>query len=1159
MRFKVMNESKVRDILIDWLKRDLVGPREGPEEELPKSEKPTESYLSGILFPRKDSKDLDNHGESTESSQTEIEGGDNNDESHDEHVGLVTRFMQSSFGMTCAITNNTEKLLIRIEYGTYNVIRKNVKNKNKSIDDESGADYVETQNIDESSVNKKAPQVYKRSPHSETHEICLDVSTPREIPFNTHKEFALWYSIKNHEKGRSLSLFVINNNSLNTDDEFKKCMFQPQITLLSHDGSNVFINYKSSKTSEDPKTHDRDSVLFDMLFRKKGNFAIGHGCAVEWDENTDVGAVSELRTTFVPVHLVPNIRPRKSKAKFLNMDILSRVTEPSEYKALLAPLSDEYEQWIAEELESKINSLPLEFQDAAKTQIKECREALDRIRRGIDIVSTNKNAFDAFSFANRAMWLQMSYSRWAQENADKGEINAPKPQKYKGEWRLFQLAFFLMNIESITNPNSKDRAITDLLWFATGGGKTEAYLGIIAFTIAHRRLIHDDDRKYGVAVIMRYTLRLLTIQQFHRAAALMCGCEYLRMKNPEKFGDEPFQVGLWVGSGTTPNTLNGEYGAKEAIIRAKQGKPPQEHNPIQIRSCPWCGKTIDAYCYEISGMPKQCRIYCPNITCAFSKKRNNVGLPVLVVDEDIYKKCPSLIIGTVDKFAQITWKWETGAIFGKVNRRCEKHGFVVSGLDDSCKSNHVKYKQFDIESMLEPPELIIQDELHLISGPLGTLTGHYETAVDLLCTNSDGIRPKIIASTATTRRANEQIRSLFNRDTSRIFPPQGIDFGESFFAQEVSLNENPGKAYVGVCTTAKSRLTVLGRISAILLRLVRRMEEDMPGNELSYDEIDPYYTLVSYFNTLRELGGASKMYDDTVPGYIQRLFNNFEKQNGKNGKYRNQNLEKVELTSRVSSDKIPDTIKGLERKLNGSIRPEDLLLCTNMLSVGVDIMRLGVMIVNGQPKDHSEYIQATGRVGRTKPGLVVVSYNPLKPRDLSHYENFGYYHSTLHKNVESVNLTPFAPRARDRALFGILVALVRILNIRLAKNDTAGKFDKDIRHVSKILNVMRKDLSDRVGSIDLQEKDAALEDLEKCIERWHKWALKYDNTQYKGNEHEMAKRPEDVHYLLKNTYGGNDGLVSVPNSLRDAEESIKMWYLDDTPEHEVKIHEDDRQ
>lgn len=1154
-----MIESKVRTTLIDWLKRDLVGPRGGPEEELPRSENPTQSYLSGILLPRNSDPSSEDYDENT---QTELEGGDSDDDPHDERAGLVTRLMQSSFGMTCTTTSRTDRLLVRIEYGTYNKVRKITRCKNKLNNNDSMIhDDAENDNVGESIGDKKSSWVYKRSHHSETHEICLDISTPREIPLNTHEGFALWYSKKDHERGRSLSLFVINKHPLSTDsDEFKRCMFQPQITLLSHDGSNVFVDHKAPKISEDEKSHDHDSVLFDMLFRKKGNFAIGHGCAVEWDENKDADSVSELRTTFIPVHFVPKIRPRQSNAKFLHMETLFRVTDPSEYRTLLAPLTDEYERWIVEKLESQVNILSPEFQKTAITQIKECKKALERIRRGIDIVSTNKNAADAFSFANRSMWLQMSHGNWARKNVDKGKVDTPKPQEYKGEWRLFQLAFFLMNIESITNANSMDRTVADLLWFATGGGKTEAYLGLIAFTIAHRRLRHDNDMKYGTVVMMRYTLRLLTIQQFHRAATLMCGCEYLRRKDPKKWGDEPFQIGLWVGSGTTPNTLSGEYGAQKAITSARQGKPPHEHNPIQVRSCPWCGKSIDEYCYEVSGTPKQCRIYCPNKACTFSKKKNHdAGLPVLVVDEDIYKRCPSLIIGTVDKFAQIAWKWETGAIFGKVNRRCEKHGFVVSGLEDSCSGNHIKYKQSDIGSMLEPPELIIQDELHLISGPLGTLTGHYETAVDLLCANSDGIRPKIIASTATTRRANEQICSLFNRDASRIFPPQGIDFGESFFAQEVSLNEDPGKAYVGVCTTARSRLTVLGRISAILLRRVRRMEEDMPDNGHSYGDIDPYYTLVSYFNTLRELGGASKMYDDTVPGYIQRLFNNFEGSHTKKDRYKNQNLEKVELTSRISSDKIPCAIKGLERRLDGTIRPEDLLLCTNMLSVGVDILRLGIMIVNGQPKDHSEYIQATGRVGRSNPGIVVVNYNPLKPRDLSHYENFGYYHSTLHKNVESSNLTPFAPRARDRALFGILVALVRILNIRLAKNDAAGKFDKDVRHVSNILDVIRKDLSDRVGNIDVQEKDAALKDLEKCIKRWHDWALEFDKIQYKGNEHEMAKRPEDVYYLLKNTYSGDGGgLVPVPNSLRDAEESIKMWYLDDTPKFEIDTPEDVR-
>ena len=353
--------------------------------------------------------------------------------------------------------------------------------------------------------------------------------------------------------------------------------------------------------------------------------------------------------------------------------------------------------------------------------------------------------------------------------------------------------------------------------------------------------------------------------------------------------------------------------------------------------------------------------------------------------------------------------------------------------------------------------------------------------------------------------------------------------------------------YLGICTTARSRLTILGRISADVLRCVRSIKEGIGQNDMTYEQIDPYYTLVSYFNTLRELGGASKMYDDTVPRYIQRLFNNFEDQDNEDDRYRDQHLEKVELTSRIDSNDIPEMLKRLERKLDDGVSAEDLLLCTNMLSVGVDISRLGVMIVSGQPKNHSEYIQATGRIGRKSPGLIVTSYNPIKPRDLSHYENFGYYHSTLHKNVEPVNLTPFASRARDRALFGMMVSLMRLSEKRLADNDGAGRFNKKMRFVSNVLEMIRKELTDRVGNIDPSEQSDTIADLNKWIDRWDSWSSELEGLKYKGNQHEKARKQE-TYYLLKSTFHSDEnGLVVVLDSLRDAEESIRIRYLDDSP------------
>lgn len=1086
-----MVESDVRSMLVDEIQMDIVGPRGGEDETLPKGENPARTYLSGILFPRETHLDEE---DTCRTSQADDSDGDDDpaDEQYSHNVGM----RPASFGITCTVSRNAEHVLATVDYGIYSI--------------EKGA---------------KGREVFRRTPYTQTFSIPLEKNRRGKEMFKTDPDIHLRYSVRTNQDTYTLSVFVVNSH-LETSD-VRAHVFQPYITLTSPDGEKrIFLDNRPAG----PDGPD----LFEMLFRNKRGYAIGHGCAVDWDDE-HAGAVSRIRTTFTPVHHVHSIAPRRMDADGLSMEKLYRINDFSEYQALLSPVTDMYEWWISAELESKIESLPPGFRPAAEEQISECKTALRRMRRGIEIVSTDSTAGEAFAFANRAMRLQLSHGEWARKNMDEGECGGSEPDRYFGRWRAFQLAFILLNIESISDPKSEDRRAADMLWFATAGGKTEAYLGLVAFTMAHRRLRNSIDyRRYGTTVLIRYTLRLLTLQQLHRITRLMCACEFIRRRDPEKWGDEPFLVGLWVGSKTTPNSLDGEFGAKRAIQKARSGLPPREHNPIQLVSCVWCGAKIDARDYYVEGHIKQCRIYCSNKYCEFRRRAGDeeTNLPVLVVDEDIYRRCPALVIGTVDKFARMAWRWETRAIFGKVDKYCQKHGFVTAGLADEC-GNHRDYDSFHFAdvgpSSLEPPELIIQDELHLISGPLGTLTGLYETAVDLLCTNDEGDPPKIIASTATAKRASEQIRDLFNRNTSRVFPPQGFEFGESFFSQVAAAD----KAYLGI-TTPMNSMQVLGRISAAILGRVRY--EDMPS-----DELDSYYTLVAYFNRIKEMGTASHMYNETIPGYIRRILRQHGKPDESN---RTVPLDIEELTSRMDSGDIPRILRNLETPLGSGIKPVDVLLCTNMLSVGVDISRLGVMVINGQPKSHSEYIQASGRIGRNSPGLVVVNYNYLKPRDLSHYESFNYYHATLHKNVEPVSLTPFSPRARDKALFGVLVSSIRLLEERLAKNSDAQRLDSDVDYVRRVLARIQDTVSERVAAIDNAEKEGTLKDLEEMVAEWERWAAEPGMQRLYAKPH-MATG-ENAAYLMKSlesAFISGSWPKLVPNSLRDAEGMVKLRYV----------------
>jgi len=561
----------------------------------------------------------------------------------------------------------------------------------------------------------------------------------------------------------------------------------------------------------------------------------------------------------------------------------------------------------------------------------------------------------------------------------------------------------------------------DLLWFPTGGGKTEAYLALAAFVILLRRIRRDGARdEAGVVVLMRYTLRLLTVQQFQRAAAMICACELLRRRAENgdpgipSLGDVPIGIGLWVGAAATPLTL------RDALDQP----PGAPSTPEQILNCPACGRKLD---WKLT--PKQSTVECTSSAsqCVFAA--TGARLPVWTIDEEIYRYAPSLLIGTIDKFAQIVRKLETRVLFGR-------------GTSNA------------------PPSLIIQDELHLISGPLGSIAGLYEVAIDELCRRG-ALRAKIVGSTATIRRAANQIQALFARESYQ-FPSPGLDAENSGFA--VVDDERPGRVYLGVSTSGRSATYMLQALVASLL-------QSATASGASPEERSYYWTLVVYFNSLRELGRALVLMQDDVPVSIRQI-----------AERRSEHARKLEapaeLTSRVRSYEIRDMLERLRR---GPPDPEavDLLVASNMISVGMDIPRLGLMVVDAQPKSLAEYIQATSRVGRGEvPGIIVTMYNCMRARDRSHYESFETWHRSLYRDVEATSVTPFASRAQDKALHAVLVALARHT---VPGMDRRPVLD-DVRRaqVEQIAGVIEA----RVARVDPGEQAIVSQKLKRLIDEW---------------------------------------------------------------------------
>lgn len=729
------------------------------------------------------------------------------------------------------------------------------------------------------------------------------------------------------------------------------------------------------------------------------------------------------------------------------------------------PLVQAYREWIGKR-EAETPAMG-SHRDAADDAMTTARRAAERIEAGVALLDANPEAAKAFRFANTTMHQQRVRSEAIRRNVSVEEADVPKNRS----WRPFQLAFILLNIPSLTDLDDPDRSLdpeagADLLWFPTGGGKTEAYLGLTAYTIAIRRLqgiVDGRDGRYGVAVIMRYTFRLLTLQQFQRATALMCACEVERRKDPATWGEEPIRIGLWVGGKMTPNYVSG---AEKAVRNAKTDSYSKvDGDPYQLTACPWCGTKIERGQHlEVSpfdGGTGRTYIRCGDAfgQCPFGARQSGgEGLPVLVVDEEIYRHPPALLIATVDKFAQMPWKGAVQNLFGHVTHRCERHGFLAVDIDDAPThrpSSKLPAAKTVPVMPLRPPDLIIQDELHLISGPLGTLVGLYETAVDELSTwesNGARVRPKVIASTATIRRAPDQVRKLFAREVS-IFPPNGLDPTDNFFSlQRPISDEAPGRLYVGIAARGSRMKQVLIRLYAAILAAAQQL-----ANEYGEEAVDPYMTLVGYFGSLRELGGMRRLVDDDIASRAYRM--------DRRGLAKRLSPWVEELTSRRKSADIPTVLDKLgvkwsapaERadgrgaKRPGRVRAIDVLLATNMISVGVDVPRLGLMVVNGQPKNTAEYIQATSRVGRNEqgPGLVFTVFQWTRPRDISHYEHFRHSHATLYQQVEPLSVTPFASRAIQRGLSSVLVSMIRLGGDEFAGNIDAQKVTPEADLVEK--------------------------------------------------------------------------------------------------------------
>ncbi len=785
----------------------------------------------------------------------------------------------------------------------------------------------------------------------------------------------------------------------------------------------------------------------ELRYRNQIIYAIGHGAAVDWSLDGD--RVVSVRTDFLPRVEVPRVDPDAGQADGTALGVEGLAAIATDCDGVCDALDRfvaGYTAWIEDQAKT-IRTLDTRYHQVAECVVTRMRTAADRMQAGTDLLREDATAARAFGLANQAMARQMRQSL-RQRRASGKPSEAPR-------WRPFQLAFLLLAIVSAIDEDAEDRDLVDLIWFPTGGGKTEAYLGLMAFVIWWRRLRYKASGG-GTTVLMRYTLRLLTKDQFRRAARLICAMELMRREQPAALGAEPVTLGLWVGGASSPNSFEDAEKALKEAIEDGQARPP---SLLVLDACPWCGSAFTS-AKNFDAGARHFRVRCTSADCDFGSAQDGT-LPCNVVDSALYASPPTLLLATIDKFARLAWEERTSAFFGRDGNR--------------------------------PPELIIQDELHLISSALGSIAGLYEAGLETVL-RMRGMHPKYIASTATIRMAGEQVERLYGREAA-IFPPPGLNADDSYFARTIAPSEQqPGRLYVGYLAPARNRQRCLAPLAAALLSAPEAMFGDAVSDRDAL--LDAWWTLIVYHGSLKGVGVSRNALREIEEGIelLQREWQ--EQQSGSEAdagygdqqtlrpeRWRNQLADPdrvTQLTSHMSAD---DNARSFERlgHSRDSTDALDLALATNMVSVGLDVSRLALMIINGQPLTTAEYIQASSRVGRgAVPGIVIANYYRDQARSLSHYESFRAYHEAFYRFVEPTSVTPYTYQARLRALHAALVIAVRHSSDQLTANARARAFDPSRPEVARLIEVLIR----RCRDADPRRGDETAAHVHLLVEQW---------------------------------------------------------------------------
>ena len=1115
----------LRSHFTEYYRRKLVGPSQGVEEEIEASSRLSLKYTTGMLYPffnySEDEAPSDNlelnliADQSLLSIKNELkdskkkktftsddEDSESNEDNNESIIGNSASMTPSCIGLSFGIESN-DTVQVEISFGTY----KKQSKKNKKGED--------------GDIYKRVPNIYTITIDKSWHdkEKLLSADTQAKISVRWRKS---------HNKSVSIVTVALRNmNEVAKEGKIfnspEQTYFQVKIKATSKKKLQSLGYEEKLAASSRSKRKSEEEEEEEFLYQGVKSIGRGHGCSVKPDKNG-----YSIETDFLPEYDVSlasfDIVDTDRNNKIL-LGAKSLIENRSKTQKTLGLLTKKYRSWI--ESSSSLaddNPAAIRLKTKALTWAK-------RIENGIDLLCKDDIVWKSFVYACEAMIFQ---------NAIRRNNNAINKTEYRGNvkefyteldqlvWRPFQIAFFLGTIESLVNKDSEFRDEFDIIWFPTGGGKTEAYLLLAAFELFYRRLSRPGIEDSATGVMSRYSLRFIATQQFERTSYLIGAMELMRVAKESQFpglGNTRFSLGLYIGR---EGLFSRNVHEKENSTEFKTAKDVNaeitsiDNNPYPVSTCFLCNSPLIRAGYEnprskhphgfhVDVDTKSFSINCINDQCYF----NNISLPFCFSDEDLYKHPPSILLGTVDKFVQL-------------------------GLQtDALPQSFFKGVDGDPKNISLPTSLIIQDELHLMSGPLGTIDAPIEAALDVIVhtlskkyDKGKGWLPKRIGSSATLRNTTEHIKAFTGR-TSSVFPVAIQNWDDAFF---FTKDPELSRKYIGIMGQHKGYAgTKIDQLAVMLQAPQSLLSSDKVGGHVNKKRgeikglFDPYWTLLSYHHSKKLLGATVTDYS----GGIAERLSVLAEDDGDPSNIRNTSRGADELSADSRKTKSLTAWSDDLKRTNEEKGHLDFVPCTSIISVGIDVDRLGLMHMNGMPRSTAEYIQATSRVGRKegKPGIVFTLFSQTKPRDRSFYEDFVRFHSKIYSYIEPSSVTPYTTQARKRTLcLGLLISLRNILDKTQSINSKHMEVDYKNRDVIDIIEKYKEILY----KCDPDNSKYIAQELDDFINSVSSQKIKWWYKSSKNMKTSIDK------FVFSSDFNDDDCIGYAPTSCRNVDTSTEL-------------------